>query len=210
MRSLSVRLCAVLMLWDDVEPTRHDMLDPCGLCGSMIACFMSAFIGFFWNSHPFMPRGKVTQYVAQCRRKEQLWPHVREFADRGITLVTNTLRRLQEASEPCSLYTIHGVRIGTAASMRIRSCCIWRSHAVLMCCCTASVHEFHSTLAELTQTQHRTTPHLLAPSCCMWVLPEPLSLVVRVMSGTHEDLDVTIRMPRGVQGTTRTRARWRR
>ena len=42
------------------------------------------------------------------RRKEQLWPHVREFADRGILHVANTLRRLQEASEPCSLYTIHG------------------------------------------------------------------------------------------------------
>lgn len=41
-------------------------------------------------------------------RKEQLWPHVREFADRGIAHVTATLRRLQEASEPCSLYTIHG------------------------------------------------------------------------------------------------------
>jgi len=45
------------------------------------------------------------------RRKEQLWPHVREFADRGITLVTNTLRRLQEASEPCALYTIHGAQL---------------------------------------------------------------------------------------------------
>ena len=35
---------------------------------------------------------------------------MREFADRGITLVTNTLRRLQEASEPCALYTIHGAQ----------------------------------------------------------------------------------------------------
>lgn len=45
---------------------------------------------------------------AACR-KEQLWPHVREFADRGISHVAATLRRLQETSEPCSLYTIHGV-----------------------------------------------------------------------------------------------------
>ena len=42
------------------------------------------------------------------RRKEQLWPHVREFADRGIEHASTTLRRLQEVSEPCSLYTIHG------------------------------------------------------------------------------------------------------
>ena len=39
---------------------------------------------------------------------------MREFADRGITLVTNTLRRLQEASEPCALYTIHGATLDAA------------------------------------------------------------------------------------------------
>ena len=42
---------------------------------------------------------------------------MREFADRGITVVTNTLRRLQEASEPCSLYTIHGESPRTAACL---------------------------------------------------------------------------------------------
>lgn len=47
-------------------------------------------------------------WVCGVCRKEQLWPHVREFADRGIEHVTNMLRKLQEVAEPCSLYTIHG------------------------------------------------------------------------------------------------------
>lgn len=53
----------------------------------------------------------VTSVSGVCR-KEQLWPHVREFADRGIEHATNMLRKLQEVAEPCSLYTIHGEGLG--------------------------------------------------------------------------------------------------
>lgn len=41
------------------------------------------------------------------RRKEDLWPHVREFADRAIAHASATLARLQE-SGPCELYIVHG------------------------------------------------------------------------------------------------------
>lgn len=40
------------------------------------------------------------------RRKEKLWPHTREFADRAIAHVSNMLKKLQEVGEPCSLYTV--------------------------------------------------------------------------------------------------------
>lgn len=41
-------------------------------------------------------------------RKEQLWPHLREFADRGIAHTKATLTRLAEDKTPCDLYAVHG------------------------------------------------------------------------------------------------------
>ena len=41
-------------------------------------------------------------------RKERLWPHVREFADRGIAHVRSTLAALSDAGAPCELYCVHG------------------------------------------------------------------------------------------------------
>lgn len=45
--------------------------------------------------------------VGRCR-KEALWPHTREFADRGIAHVKSTLAALSAAGEACELYAIHG------------------------------------------------------------------------------------------------------
>jgi hypothetical protein len=42
------------------------------------------------------------------RRKELLWPHIREFADRGISHAKDMLHRLHAAGEPCQLFVIHG------------------------------------------------------------------------------------------------------
>ena len=41
-------------------------------------------------------------------RKEKLWPHVREFADRGIAHAKKMVTTLAEAKTPCELYMIHG------------------------------------------------------------------------------------------------------
>ena len=41
-------------------------------------------------------------------RKERLWPHVREFADRAIAHVRSTLAELSDAGAPCELYCVHG------------------------------------------------------------------------------------------------------
>lgn len=40
--------------------------------------------------------------------KEELWPHVREFADHALEHVGATLGRLQEAGEPAALWAVHG------------------------------------------------------------------------------------------------------
>ena len=40
--------------------------------------------------------------------KEALWPHVREFADRGLEHAHRTLKRLAAAHKPCELYVVHG------------------------------------------------------------------------------------------------------
>ena len=40
--------------------------------------------------------------------KEALWPHVREFADRGLLHAHATLQRLASAKTPCELYVVHG------------------------------------------------------------------------------------------------------
>ncbi len=47
-----------------------------------------------------------TYLIFTLRRKEKLWPHTREFADRAIAHVSNMLKKLQEVGEPCSLYTV--------------------------------------------------------------------------------------------------------
>ncbi|KAA6420901.1 MAG: Sucrose-phosphate synthase [Trebouxia sp. A1-2] len=51
-----------------------------------------------------LPCGPVDQYI----RKEKLWPHVREFADRGIAHAKRMVTTLAEAKTPCELYVIHG------------------------------------------------------------------------------------------------------
>ncbi|KAK9809313.1 hypothetical protein WJX73_004061 [Symbiochloris irregularis] len=51
-----------------------------------------------------LPAGKPEVYI----RKEQLWPHLREFADRGIAHAKSTLMRLAEDKTPCDLYAVHG------------------------------------------------------------------------------------------------------
>lgn len=51
-----------------------------------------------------LPCGPTEQYV----RKELLWPHIREFADRGIAHVSSTLAALAEAGRRCDLYCVHG------------------------------------------------------------------------------------------------------
>ena len=43
-----------------------------------------------------------------CRRKERLWPHIREFADNGIAHTKRMLSALGENGTPCELYAIHG------------------------------------------------------------------------------------------------------
>jgi len=45
--------------------------------------------------------------VCVCR-KENLWPHLREFADRGIAHCKKTLVQLTEAHTPCELFAVHG------------------------------------------------------------------------------------------------------
>ena len=51
-----------------------------------------------------LPCGPRDVYI----RKEELWPHIREFADRGLEHAKKTLNSLGEAGEPCELYYIHG------------------------------------------------------------------------------------------------------
>ncbi len=41
-------------------------------------------------------------------RKEKLWPHIREFADRAIAHTRRTSIALSEAGTPCELYAVHG------------------------------------------------------------------------------------------------------
>lgn len=60
-----------------------------------------------------LPCGNPSVYL----RKEELWPHVREFADRGVCHVSATLARLQqEGGEPCELYCIHGHYAGNIST----------------------------------------------------------------------------------------------
>jgi sucrose-phosphate synthase len=51
-----------------------------------------------------LPCGPTHKYVP----KEQLWPYVREFADRGIVHVNSMLSKLTESGRRCDLYCIHG------------------------------------------------------------------------------------------------------
>ena len=51
-----------------------------------------------------LPAGPPTRYL----RKERLWPHVREFADRGVAHVKLTLAALADAGRPCELFALHG------------------------------------------------------------------------------------------------------
>jgi len=51
-----------------------------------------------------LPCGPTEKYIP----KEQLWPHVREFADRGILHVNRILTQLAESGRRCELYCIHG------------------------------------------------------------------------------------------------------
>lgn len=43
-----------------------------------------------------------------CHSKEDLWPHVREFADRAISHIAATLTRLHDIGEGSELYAVHG------------------------------------------------------------------------------------------------------
>ncbi|KAK9919093.1 hypothetical protein WJX75_009336 [Coccomyxa subellipsoidea] len=51
-----------------------------------------------------LPCGPPKTYL----RKEKLWPHIREFADRGVANTKHTLVALGEAGTPCELYAVHG------------------------------------------------------------------------------------------------------
>lgn len=51
-----------------------------------------------------LPCGPTTTYVP----KEQLWPYVREFADRGIVHVNSMLSKLSGSGRRCELYCVHG------------------------------------------------------------------------------------------------------
>ena len=48
------------------------------------------------------------QGCAAARRKERLWPHIREFADNGIAHTKRMLSALGENGTPCELYAVHG------------------------------------------------------------------------------------------------------
>ena len=47
-------------------------------------------------------------HTSWLRRKEKLWPHVREFADRGIAHAKKMVTKLAEAKTPCELYVVQG------------------------------------------------------------------------------------------------------
>ena len=51
-----------------------------------------------------LPCGPTHKYVP----KEQLWPYVREFADRGIVHVNSMLSKLTDSGRRCDLYCVHG------------------------------------------------------------------------------------------------------
>jgi len=51
-----------------------------------------------------LPCGPTAQYI----NKESLWPHVREFADRGVAHATRVLSTLSESGRRCELYCVHG------------------------------------------------------------------------------------------------------
>jgi sucrose-phosphate synthase len=51
-----------------------------------------------------LPCGPTAQYI----NKESLWPHVREFADRGVAHATRMLSTLSESGRRCELYCVHG------------------------------------------------------------------------------------------------------
>lgn len=51
-----------------------------------------------------LPCGPTDKYVP----KEQLWPYVREFADRGIVHVNSMLSKLTDSGRRCDLYCVHG------------------------------------------------------------------------------------------------------
>ncbi len=51
-----------------------------------------------------LPCGPTNQYI----NKESLWPHVREFADRGVAHATRMLSTMSESGRRCELYCVHG------------------------------------------------------------------------------------------------------
>ena len=51
-----------------------------------------------------LPCGPTNKYIP----KEQLWPHVREFADRGIVHINKMLNKLGDSGRWCELYCVHG------------------------------------------------------------------------------------------------------
>ena len=51
-----------------------------------------------------LPCGPTNKYIP----KEQLWPYVRELADRGIVHVNKMLNKLGESGRWCELYCVHG------------------------------------------------------------------------------------------------------
>ena len=51
--------------------------------------------------------GCTGMHGGMCR-KEQLWPHLREFADRGIAHAKSSLLKLADDKTPCELYAVHG------------------------------------------------------------------------------------------------------
>ena len=61
-----------------------------------------------WLTRSGTMKAAVTGDYGYACRKEKLWPHIREFADRGIALAKDKLHALAEAGSPCELYTVHG------------------------------------------------------------------------------------------------------
>ncbi|GLI58587.1 hypothetical protein VaNZ11_000197, partial [Volvox africanus] len=51
-----------------------------------------------------LPCGPPETYL----KKEDLWPHIREFADRAVRHVTTTLARLAGSGAAAELWAVHG------------------------------------------------------------------------------------------------------
>jgi len=69
------------------------------------------------------------------RRKEALWPHVREFADRGLAHVKATLAALSERGEAARCDFIHGhyADAGEAAALMAAALgadCVFTGHSL--------------------------------------------------------------------------------